>query len=131
MDQIATLTLIVVAIRWTDHRFSLMGTRVKQLGFAPAQLVQKPVGLSRQVPDFVGPPVEPVGSRKALPSGVKIILNLVPVGVAAVKGWPSKNVVLISFGRIASVARATVGARPRAKITACKSIVPPRNFLKT
>ena len=30
----ATLTLIVVAMRWTDQRLSLIGTNVKQLGFA-------------------------------------------------------------------------------------------------
>lgn len=91
LDQIATLTLIVVAIRWTDHRLSLMGTSVKQLDLAPAQLVQKPAGLSFRVPDFAGPFAEPMGSRKALPSGVKVILNLVPLGVAAVNGWPLKT----------------------------------------
>jgi hypothetical protein len=121
----ATLTLIVVAIRWTDHRLSLMGTNVKQLGFAPAQLVQKPAGLSLQVPDFEGPPAGPIGSRKALPSGVKVILNLVPLGVAAVNGWPSKNVALMSAGRIASAARARDGAKPKNKATVRKSIVPP------
>lgn len=121
----ATLTLIVVAIRWTDHRFSLIGTNVKQLGFAPAQLVQKPAGLSRQVPDFEGPPAEPIGSRRALPSAVKVILNLVPLGVAAVNGWPLKNVVLMSLGRIALAARATVDAKPKDKIAARKSIEPP------
>jgi hypothetical protein len=121
----ATLTLIVVAIRWTDHRLSLTGTNVKQLGFAPAQLVQKPAGLSLQVPDFEVPPAEPMGSRKALPSGVKIILNLVPLGVAAVNGWPLKNVALMSLGRIASAARVTVGAKLKDKTTVRKSIVPP------
>ena len=124
MDQIATLTLIVVAIRWTDHRLSLMGTNVKQLGLAPAQLVQKPAGLRRQVPDFAGPPAEPMGSRKALPSGVKVILNLVPLGVAAVNGWPLKNVVLMSLGRIAVAARVTVGAKPKAKMAVRKSMMP-------
>lgn len=121
----ATLTLIVVATRWTDHRLSLMGTNVKQLGFAPAQLVQKPAGLSFQVPDFEGPPAEPVGSRNALPSGVKVILNLVPLGVAATNGSPLKNVVLMSLGRIASAAKATVGARLKAKTAVRKSIVVP------
>lgn len=125
MDQIATLTLIVVAIRWTDHRLSLMGTKVKQLGFAPAQLVQKPAGLSLQVPDFEGPPAEPVGSRNALPSGVKVILNLMPLGVAAMNGSPLKNVVLMSLGRIASAARAALGAKLKIKMAVRKSIVMP------
>ncbi len=125
LDQMATLTLIVVAIRCTDHRLSLMGTNVKQLGFAPAQLVQKPAGLSLQVPDFAGPPAAPIGSRKALPSGVKVILNFVPLGVAAVNGWPLKNVVLMSLGFIASAATATAGARPKAKTAVRNSIVPP------
>lgn len=132
LDHMATLTLIVVAIRWTDHRLSLMGTNVKQLGFAPAQLVQKPAGLSFQVPDFAGlpaelmPPAETMGSRKALPSGVKVILNFVPLGVAAMNGWPLKNVVLMSFGRIASAARATVGIKPKARTAVRKSITPLR-----
>jgi hypothetical protein len=124
-----------------------MGTKVKQLGFAPAQLVQKPAGLSFQVPAFAEPPAAPapaeavpaeavpaeltpaetMGSRKALPSGVKVILNFVPLGVAAVNGWPLKNVVLISFGFMASAPTATVGAKPKAKAKTAvrKSIVPP------
>jgi hypothetical protein len=76
LDQVATLTLIVVAIRWTDHLLSPIGINVKQLGFAPSHPMQKPAGLSLQVPDFEGPPAEPKDSRKALPSGVKVILNL-------------------------------------------------------
>jgi hypothetical protein len=123
LDQVATLTLIVVAIRWTDHRLSLVGTNVKQLGFAPAQLVQKPAGLSFQVPDVEGPPGELIGSRKALPSGVKVILNLVPLGVAAVNGWPLKNAALISAGRIASAAKATVDTKPKDKTNVRKSMV--------
>jgi len=130
LDQIATLTLMVVAIRCTDQRLLLIGTNVKQLGFAPAQLVQKPAGLSLQVPDFEAPPAGPMGSRKALPSGVKVILNLVPLGVAAVNGWPLKNVALMSLGCIASAARTTFGAKPNDtkpnnKTTARKNIAPP------
>jgi hypothetical protein len=123
LDQVATLTLIVVAIRWTDHRLSPIGINMKQLGFAPSHPVQKPAGLSLQVPDFEGPPAEPKGSRKALPSGVKVILNLVPPGVAAVNGWPLKNMVLMSLGRIASAARATVGTKPKYKIAVRNSIM--------
>jgi len=121
----ATLTLIVVAMRCTDHRLSLMGTTVKQLGFAPAQLVQKPAGLSLQVPDFAGPPAAPIGSRKALPSGVKVILNLAPVGEAAVNGWPLKKVALMSLGVIGSAARATDGAKPKTNTAVRNSIMPP------
>jgi hypothetical protein len=65
------------------------------------------------------------GSRKALPSGVKVILNLAPVGEAAVNGWPLKNVVLMSLGFIASAAIATVGARTKDKSAVRNSIVPP------
>jgi hypothetical protein len=109
---------------------SLIGTNVKQLGFAPAQLVQKPVGLSLQVPDFVGPSEEPTGSRNALPSGVKVILNLLPLGVAPMNGWPLKNVALMSLGRIASAASAMPGARAQSKATNRKNmnIVPPAKF---
>jgi hypothetical protein len=32
------------------------------------------------------------GSRAIFPSGVKVILNLVPEGVVAVKAWPVKKV---------------------------------------
>jgi hypothetical protein len=200
LDQTATLTLIVVAIRCTDHRLSLIGTKVKQLGLAPAQAVQKPAGLSFHVPDVAGPsaalaPAELApaalvpaalvlaalapaaladvalvlagfapaafapaalapaafaaaalvlaalalaalvaaalaaaafrGSRKALPSGVKVILNLAPVGEDAVNGWPLKNVALMSLGFIASAAIATVGARTKDKSAVRNSIVPP------
>jgi hypothetical protein len=125
LDQIATLTLMVVATRWTDQRLSLIGTNVKQLGLAPAQAVQKPAGLSLQVPDFGGPPAALVASRKALPSGVKVILNLMPPGVAAVNGWPVKNAALMSAGFIASAAKAVVDAKPKTKTAIRKSMMPP------
>jgi hypothetical protein len=198
--QIATLTLMVVASRCTDHRLSLIGTKVKQLGFAPAQAVQKPVGLSFHVPDVAALPAALVfaalvfaalvfaalvsaalaavalapaalapavfvpaafapavlapavlapaalvpaalvlaalsaaafrGSRKALPSGVKVILNLAPVGEAAVNGWPLKNVALMSAGFIASAARAAVDAKPKAKMAIRKRIVPPGESIR-
>jgi hypothetical protein len=170
LDQTATLTLMVVATRCTDQRLSLIGTSVKQLGFAPAQLVQKPAGLNRQVPGvpalaaalspatlvsaapaaaaFAPAAFLPVafalavlalaalalaalaaaafrGSRKALPSGVKVILNLAPVGEAAMNGWPLKKVPLMSLGFIVSAARATVGANAKAtaKTAVRKSIL--------
>src|SRR5580698_1942394 len=83
---------------------------VKQFCFACSQLVQKPVVLSFHVPTLVFPD----GARAVrviLPSGVKVIVNLVPVGVAAVKGWPLKNVVLMSLADIGSPANA--GPAPR------------------
>jgi len=178
--QMATLTLMVVAMRCTDHRLLLIGTKVKQLGFAPAQLVQKPVGLSFHIPDvaalavaLVSAAVAPAalapaalapaalapaafaaaalapaalapaafalaalaaaalaaasfrGSRKALPSGVKVILNLAPVGEAAVNGWPLKKVALMSLGVIGSAARATDGAKPKTNTAVRNSIMPP------
>jgi len=45
--------------------------------------------------------------RVILPLGVKVIVNFVPVGEAALKGVPSKNVALMSFGAIGSAAKAT------------------------
>jgi hypothetical protein len=57
---------------------------VKQLGFACCQAVQKPVALSFHVPVFLEPD-SARDSRVILPSGVNVILNLVPPGVEAVK----------------------------------------------
>jgi hypothetical protein len=42
------------------------------------------------LPDIVGP-IDATGSRNVLPSVVKVILNLVPVGVAAVNDCPVKK----------------------------------------
>jgi hypothetical protein len=50
---------------------------VKQLGFACCQVVQKPFALSFHVPLFLWPD-SARGSRVILPSGVNVILNLVP-----------------------------------------------------
>ena len=58
---------------------------MKQLGFACCQVVQKPVALSFHVPVFLEPD-SARGSRVILPSGVNVILNLVPPGVEAVEG---------------------------------------------
>lgn len=104
---------------------------MKQLGFAPAQLVQKPTGLSLQVPCFAGPAADPMGSRKALPSGVNVILNRVPVGVAAVNGSPLKKAALISLGRIASAPRARVGTKPSVRTTVRKSMFATATFYDT
>jgi hypothetical protein len=51
-------------------------------------------------------PDRSIGSRVILPSGVKIMVNLVPDGLVAVKGWPLKNVVRISDGAMGSAAQA-------------------------
>lgn len=64
--------------------------------------MQKPFALSFHVPvlallrsaDFGAMPFVRAGrgSRAIFPSGVKVILNLVPEGVLAVKAWPVKKV---------------------------------------
>src|SRR5215469_6152130 len=78
---------------------------VKQFGAARPQAVQKPFALSLQVPAFLLP-VCSRGSRVIFPSGVKVILNLVPDRLTAVKGWPVKKVERISAGGIGSAAKA-------------------------
>jgi len=84
---------MVVAILWTDHLFSPLGTMVKHVGFECAQVVQKPFALSFHVPvPVLALPLCARGSRVIFPSGVKVILNLVPDGVLAVKAWPVKKV---------------------------------------
>src|SRR5262245_18682430 len=52
---------------------------VKQLGFACCQFGHKPFALSFHVPLFFWPD-SARGSRVILPSGVNVILNLVPLG---------------------------------------------------
>src|SRR5215510_6962164 len=80
---------------------------VKQLGFACCQVVQKPFALSFHVPLFFWPD-SARGSRVILPSGVNVILNLVPPGVEAVKGSPLKKVAWMSLGAIGSAAKAAL-----------------------
>jgi hypothetical protein len=113
-DQTATVTAIVVATRCTDHLPSLIGTIVKQFAAARCQLVQYPLALSFQVPVLTAP-CGPTGSRNVLPSGVKVILNLVPVFVAAVNDCPVKNASLMSSGFIAAAALAMFGLRSSKK----------------
>src|SRR6516164_5178217 len=83
---------------------------VKQLGFACCQVVQKPFALSFHLPVFFCPDCAR-GSRVILPSGVNVILNLVPPGVEAVKGSPLKKVAWTSLGVIGSVAKAALPVR--------------------
>src|SRR3974377_1444125 len=83
---------------------------VKQLGFACCQVVQKPFGLSFHLPVFFCPDCAR-GSRVILPSGINVILNLVPPGVEAVKGWPLKKVAWRSLGVIGSAAKAALPVR--------------------
>src|SRR4051812_25571288 len=80
---------------------------VKQLGFACCQVVQKPLALSFHVPLFFWPD-SARGSRVILPSGVNVILNLLPPGVEAVKGSPLKKVAWMSLGAIGSAAKAAL-----------------------
>jgi hypothetical protein len=78
---------------------------VKQLGLAWFQVVQKPVALSFHVPAL---PLPDCGSRVILPSGVKVILNLVPESDTALNGWPLKKVAFISFGAMGSAGKAAL-----------------------
>jgi len=83
---------------------------LKQLGFARCQVVQKPFALSFHVPVSVWPDCAR-GSRVILPLGINVILNFVPLGVEAVKGWPLKKVAWMSFGAIGSAAKAALAVR--------------------
>src|ERR1700722_12286637 len=88
---------------------------VKQFCFLRSQLEQKPVALSFHVPtSFLSGCAR--GCRVILPSGVKVIVNLVPDGVAAVKGWPLKNAALMSFGAIGAPANAAPASRTTATV---------------
>ena len=105
-DQTATRVVMVVAILSTDHLLSARGMMVKQLGLDRVHVVQKPLALSFQVPVSLVPE-NSTGSRVTLPSGVKVILNLVPDGEVAVNDSPLKKVPWISRGAMASPAGAT------------------------
>lgn len=89
---------------------------MKQLEPACSQLVQKPFALSFQMPTFVFPDCAR-GCRIILPSGVKVIVNLVPPGEAALKGWPLKNVAFMSFGAIDWPAKAALALWNNTTIT--------------
>src|SRR5580692_10521885 len=83
----------------TDHLLSPALTTVKQFSLAPFQVVQKPSVESFQVPSPLAPPPPPFdGSRFILLSAVNVILNLTLDVVAAVNGWPLKNVVAMASG---------------------------------
>jgi hypothetical protein len=96
---------MVVAAFCTVHLLSPLGTMVKQVAAAWPQAVQNPLAFIFHVPALFVPD-RSSGSRVILPSGVKIIVNLVPEGLVAVKGWPVKNVDRISAGAIGSAAQA-------------------------
>jgi len=125
LDQTATATAIVVAILLTDHLFSPIGTTVKQLAFARPQLVQKPCALSLHVPALLLPD-SARGSRVIFPSGVKVILNLTPLSVAAVKGWPLKNVAWMSLGAMGSAAKALLAWKSIVATTNGSARIEPR-----
>jgi hypothetical protein len=117
---------MVVAIFWTDHLFSPLGTMVKQLGFEWLQVLQKPFALSFHVPVLVLPDCSR-GSRVIFPSGVKVILNFVPEGVVALKGWPVKKVVWMSLGAMGSAAEAALAPTS----TTAKANEPTRSTAKS
>jgi hypothetical protein len=125
LDQTATATAIVVAIRLTDHLFSPIGTTVKQLAFSRPQLVQKPCALSLHVPALLLPD-SARGSRVIFPSGVKVILNLTPLSVAAVKGWPLKNVAWMLLGAMGSAAKALLAWKSIVATTNGSARIEPR-----
>src|SRR5262245_25605462 len=125
LDQTATVTAIVVAILLTDHLFSPVGTTVKQLAVARAQLVQKPCALSLHVPALLLSD-SARGSRVIFPSGVKVILNLTPLSVAAVKGWPLKNVAWMSLGAMGSAAKAMLAWKSIVATTNGSARIEPR-----
>jgi hypothetical protein len=109
----------VVPAFCTSHLFSPLGTIVKQLDPACSQLVQKPLALSFQMPTFVLPDCMR-GCRVILPSGVKVIVNLVPLGEAALNGRPLKNVAFMSLGAIGCPAKATLA--PLTKTTIANDV---------
>src|SRR5262245_37413592 len=125
LDQTATATAIVVAILLTDHLFSPVGTTVKQLALSRPQLVQKPCALSLHVPALLLPD-SARGSRVIFPSGVKVILNLTPLSVAAVKGWPLKNVAWMSLGAMGSAAKALLAWKSIVATTNGSARIEPR-----
>jgi hypothetical protein len=88
---------------------------VKQLDPARSQLVQKPFALSFQIPTFDLPDCARA-CRVILPSDVKVIVNLVPLGEAAVNGRPLKNVVFMSLGAIDCPAKAVFTLRTNIEI---------------
>src|SRR5262249_32441633 len=66
------------------------------------------------------PPL-PVGTRRALPSAVNVILNFTPDGVAAMNSAPLKNVDRISAGESLVAAAAAAGRTAQATIPAIQT----------
>src|SRR5271154_2856807 len=105
----------------TDHLLSPAATTVKQLDLLPLQVVQKPSFDSFQVPSPLLP--APTGTRFILPSAENVFLYLTFDVVAAVKGWPVKNVDWMSAGASfatgsakAAVANIAAAAAPAATL---------------
>ena len=98
---------------------------MKQLAFAWPQLVQNPCALSLHVPALLLPD-SARGSRVIFLSGVKVILNLTPLGVAAVKGWPLKNVAWMSLGAMGSAAKALLAWKSIVATTNGSARIEPR-----
>jgi hypothetical protein len=104
----------------TDHLLSPAPMTVKQLAPAFFHVVQKPSFDSFHVPSPLPPPPL-AAARVILPSAVNVILNLTLELVAAVNGWPVKNVDWMASGASldaggaasAGVARINVAAPPK------------------
>jgi len=75
-------------------------------------VAQKPFALSFHVPALPLPDCSS-GSRVIFPSGVKVILNFVLEGDAAVNGYPVKKVAFMSFGATGSAAKAALAPKMR------------------
>jgi len=57
---------------------------------------------------------------------VKVILNLTPLSVAAVKGWPLKNVAWMSLGAMGSAAKALLAWKSIVATTNGSARIEPR-----
>lgn len=98
---------------------------MKQLDPARSQLVQKPFAFNFQIPTFALPD-GPRACRVILPSGVKVIVNLVPLGEAAVKGCA-----LMSLGVIGCPAEAALASRTEIAIASdATRIGPPSRSMR-
>src|SRR5262249_12282804 len=93
----------------TDHLLSPADAMRKQLALEPFQVVQKPSLVSFQVPSDLAPDLA-TGSRVILPSAVNTILNLVLVGVDALKGTPVKKAAWMSAGASTGAAAGAIEA---------------------
>ncbi len=104
----------------TDHLLSPALMTVKQLAPAFFHVVQKPSFDSFHVPSPLPPPPL-AAARFILPSAVNVILNLTLELVAAVNGWPVKNVDWMASG-----ASFDAGGAANAGVTRINAAAPPK-----